>query len=364
MILVTGGTGLVGSHLLYRLTQENDIIRAIYRTEQSLESVKKVFSYYSNSIEDSFSKIEWIQADITDIPSMIPLFEGISYVYHCAALVSFDTQDYTEMRKTNIYGTANIVNLCIDAGVKKLCHVSSIAAIGDDEKKEITDETNEWNGNKNNHGYGITKYGAEMEVWRASQEGVDVVIVNPGVILGGGFWNSGSGKLFSQINDGFQFYSNGVTGFVGVQDVVKAMILLMKSEIKNERFLLVSENKSFKEVLFTIADSLNKKRPSIRVKKWQSELFWRWEWLVSKLTSKRPRINKHSAKSLDSKTYYTAKKTEEALDFTFEKIDNVVQKTSKEFLLEKNSLMLASEFPIKCHSFEACPHENGERNLS
>ena len=331
MILVTGGTGLVGSHLLYHLAQKNESIRAVYRSPKSLEKVQKVFLSYSNSENNFFSKIEWMQADITDVPSMIPAFENIKQVYHCAALISFDPSDYLEMRKANIHGTANVVNLAIDAKIDKLCYVSSIAAIGDDIKKAVTDETNEWVGNDKSHGYAITKYGAEMEVWRASQEGIDVVVVNPGVILGNGFWDSGSGKLFSQIYNGFGFYSKGVTGFVGVQDVAKSMIELMKSSVVNERFILVSENMSFQEVLFSIADHFNKKRPSKLIKKWQTNLFWRWEWLLSILTSKKARMSKHSAKSLFTKSYYSSKKIEETLAFSFEKIDSVIDRTCKEF---------------------------------
>lgn len=332
MILVTGGTGLVGSHLLYHLTQENGAVRAVYRTEKSLDAVKKVFSYYTADVDTSFSKIEWLKADITDVPSMIPVFEGVHEVYHCAALISFDPKDYREMRKVNIHGTAIMVNLAIDADVKKLCYVSSIAAIGDDVKKEIATEENEWNGNENNHGYAITKYGGEMEVWRASQEGVDVIVVNPGVILGSGFWNSGSGKLFTQIHEGFSFYAEGITGFVGVEDVAKAMTTLMKSDVKNERFILISENRSFKDVLFAIADAFKRPRPNKSVKKWQSGLFWRWEWLVSKLTSRAPRMSKHSAKSLHSKIYYSSEKVQNAISFQFEELEQTIQRTCKHFL--------------------------------
>lgn len=332
MILVTGGTGLVGSHLLAHLIQKNEAVRAIYRSKESLKNVRKVFSYYKSLDISSFDKIEWLEADITDVPSMIPAFDDITQVYHCAALISFDPADYREMRKVNIHGTAIIANLCIDKGVKKLCFVSSIAAIGDDAQKEVADEENEWQGNEKNHGYAITKYGAEMEVWRASQEGIDVVVVNPGVILGSGFWKSGSGKLFSQVYSGFRFYSEGVTGFVGVEDVVKAMIQLMKSSIKNERFVLVSESLSFKEVLFHIADIFGKKRPSKKVKRWQAELFWRWEWLASKLSSKKPRMSKHSAKSLNHKTYYSNQKIKSTLSFEFKTIEQVIEKTCSEYL--------------------------------
>lgn len=328
MILVTGGTGFVGAHLLYRLTIKEDKIRATYRTTSSLEKVKNVFSYYTDSVEDSFSKIEWVQADITSIPEMTSVFDKVTKVYHCAALISFNPKDYIAMRKVNIHGTAIIVNLAIDAKVQKLCFVSSIAAVGEGLNESLVTEENEWNKNSKNHGYAITKHGAEMEVWRASQEGVDVVIVNPGVILGPGFWNTGSGKLFSQIYNGFKFYTNGVTGFVGVNDVVKSMQLLMDSEIKNERFILVAENKSFKDIFFSIADSFHKKRPSINIKPWQTAVFWRLDAVATFLTGKEPLITKHSSKSAHEKTYYSSDKLKEQTGFTFEKVEDVIKKTS------------------------------------
>ena len=333
MILVTGGTGLVGSHLLVRLVQENEPIRAIYRTLESIEKTKKVFSYYTNLSKGVFSNIEWVQADITDVPSMIPAFKGVKKVYHCAAVISFDPTAYRTMRKVNIHGTAIIANLAIDAKVEKLCFVSSIATIGDDPKKEFANEENDWGGNQKNNGYAITKYGAETEVWRASQEGVDVVIVNPGVILGSGFWDSGSGKMFSQIHKGFQFYSEGVTGFVGVKDVINAMVQLMQSNCKNERFILVSENKSFKEVLFSIAEAFGKKKPTRCVQPWQASLLWRWEWLVSKTTSRKIRMSKYTAKTLFRKTYYSSEKCKKQLKVTFENIDAVIHQVKNDFLV-------------------------------
>ena len=333
MILVTGGTGLVGSHLLVRLAQENEPIRAIYRTLESIEKTKKVFSYYTNTAKDLFANIEWVQADITDVPSMIPAFKDVKKVYHCAAVISFDPADYRTMRKVNIHGTAIIANLAIDAKVEKLCFVSSIATIGDDPKKELANEENDWGGNEKNNGYAITKYGAETEVWRASQEGVDVVIVNPGVILGSGFWTSGSGKMFSEIDKGFSYYSEGVTGFVGVKDVVRCMVQLMQSNCKNQRFILVSENKSFKEVLFSIAEALGKKKPKRCVQPWQASLLWRWEWLVSKITSRKIRMSKYTAKTLFRKTYYSSEKCKIQLEVTFKSAEEVIKQVSKEYLV-------------------------------
>jgi dihydroflavonol-4-reductase len=330
MILVTGGTGLVGSHLLYHLTLQHAKIRAIYRTKSSLEKVKKVFSYYTSDAT-LFDQIDWCEADITQVPSMIPAFKDVKHVYHCAAFISFDSKDYIEMRKVNIHGTAIVVNLSIDAKVDKFCFVSSIAAVGESNNGGFITEESEWNKELDNSGYSITKFGAEMEVWRASQEGVDVVIVNPGVILGSGFWNSGSGKLFSQVYNGFTYYTEGITGFVSVQDVVKPMIQLMNSEIKNERFILVAENKSFKEIFFFMADAFGKKRASNKIKPWQTAIFWRVSWVLSKLTGKAHLVSKYSARSAHAISKYSSIKIEKELNYKFEAVENTIQRVCKRF---------------------------------
>jgi len=330
MILVTGGTGLVGAHLLYHLLKEKETIRAIYRSEEKIKAVEKVFSYYTDDAS-LISKIEWFKADITDIPAMIPAFFGVEKVYHCAAFISFNPKDYKEMRKVNIHGTAIIVNLSIDAKIKKLCFVGSIAAVGDSLNGGLITEENEWNKELDNSGYSITKFGAEMEVWRASQEDVEVVIVNPGVILGSGFWSSGSGKLFSQMYNGFQFYTEGITGFVGVKDVVKAMILLMNSEVKNERFILVSENKTYKEVFFLIADAFGVKRPSKKIKVWQTTVLWRISSILAVFTKKTPLLSKYSAKSAHEVSKYSSEKIKQTHNFQFEEIQRVVKDVCSNF---------------------------------
>jgi dihydroflavonol-4-reductase len=330
MILVTGATGFVGAHLLYQLVETNEHVRAIYRSEKTIEKVTEVFSLYGANAS-LISKIEWFKADITDVPSMIPAFYGVKKVYHCAAFISFNPKDYREMRKVNIHGTAIIVNLSIDAKVNKICFVSSIASIGNSIYGEPSTEENEWNPQDDNSGYSITKFGAEMEVWRASQEGVDVVIVNPGIILGGGFWNAGSGKLFTKIFHGLKFYTEGKTGFVGVKDVVKTMVFLTNSTIKNERFILVSENKSYKEVFFLIADALKKKRPYKRIHRWKMELLWRVSSFLSIITGKEPLLTKYAAKSANSTSLYTSKKVQEILPFKFQTIEAVVKEVSENY---------------------------------
>lgn len=331
MILVTGGTGLVGSHLLYHLALENDSVKAIHRKNSDLKVVKKIFSYYSKDFERLFDKIEWIEADITDVCCLEIAFENVTHVYHSAALVSFNAKDYKAMRTTNIDGTANVVNLCIAKSVQKLCFVSSIATIEKSVNGQPITEENEWNIEKNNYGYAITKNGAEMEVWRASQEGVPVVIVNPGVIIGAGFWNDNSGAMFSKIYKGLKFYSEGVTGFVGVNDVAKIMMSLMESSIENERYILVAENVSFKSVFDEIATNFNVKKPTIKVTKLISSVAWRLAWLIALVTNKPVKLSKHSAKAMHNKHLYSSEKVKNALNYQFEPISTTIKVTCEAF---------------------------------
>lgn len=333
MILVTGGTGLVGAHLLCHLAMQEKSLKAIRRTTSNLDVVKRVFSYYSSD-DTLFDRVDWVEADVRDVPALEMAFEGVTHVYHAAAMVSFNPKDYRTMREVNIEGTANIVNLCIANKIQKLCFVSSIATIEKKVGDVIIDESGEWDAEKNNYGYAITKYGAEMEVWRASQEGIPVVIVNPGVILGGGFWNNGYGEMFSKISKGLPFYSDGVTGFVGVKDVVKIMMALMESSIVDERFVLVSENVSFKQVFSDIAHSLQKKKPSIRVTPFMSAIAWRIDWLLCKVTGKKPILTKQTASSIHNKHLYSAQKIKETLGYKFQTVNSVIGEIANQFKKE------------------------------
>jgi len=290
-----------------------------------------VFSYYFDDITPYFSKIEWVEADIIDTPSLEKVFLDVSYVYHCAAIISFHPKAYQIMRKVNIEGTANIVNFSIAAKVKKLCFVSSVAAVGKSIKNNKIDEDCEWSVETHNYGYAITKYGAEMEVWRGTQEGLDAVIVNPGIIFGGGFWNAGSGSMFSKIYKGLQFYTEGVTGYVDVQNVTQSMIALMQSPIKNERYILVSENKSFKAVFSQIATCFGKKAPSIKVSKLMSEVMWRLSSVLTVFTKKEPILTKHSAQSIHKNNQFSNAKIKEAIKIDFISVDETIARVCKEF---------------------------------
>ena len=333
MILVTGGTGLVGSHLLFQLLKSNMAIRAIYRREKTLKRVKHVFSYFSDDAETLFNKIEWIEADINNIPQLQAAFKGITHVYHCAAFVSFEPDKYRLLRKINIEGTANIVNLCLSHKVEKMCYVSSIATIGHQSNPEkLIDEHTEWNPEDDNNVYAITKYGAELEVWRGTQEGLDAVIVNPGIIIGAGYWNGGSsGNMFKRMHNGMSYYTTGVTGFVDVWDVVNAMQWLMTSTIKNEGFILVAESLSFKTVQTKIAEALEVKPPTKEAKPWILGIAWRLDWLNQKLFGKRRSLSKQAAKSTIRISKYDNTKLKNALDFEFKPINTSIDEVSQLF---------------------------------
>ncbi|MFN7044230.1 MAG: NAD-dependent epimerase/dehydratase family protein [Flavobacterium sp.] len=318
MILVTGATGLVGSHLLVQLLQENEEVKALFRSEKQIKKVKNVFAFYNQTA--LFDKIQWVKGDITDIPSLEIAFENVTHVYHCAALISFDPNDEDELRKINIEGTANVVNCCIDFGIKKLCHVSSIAALGNPKEHEttITEET-EWNPEELHSDYAITKYGAEMEVFRGHQEGLEVVIVNPGVIFGYGFPKKGSDVIIQSVKKGLSFYTKGNIGIVSVEDVVKCMMLLMKSNNNGERFTLVGENIKTKKLLEFIADKLKVKKPSTEASKSMMGIAWRLDWLISKIVNRRRRLTRITAQAALSETTFETSKIESNLNFMFEK---------------------------------------------
>ncbi|WP_028872814.1 NAD-dependent epimerase/dehydratase family protein [Psychroserpens burtonensis] len=336
MILVTGGTGLVGSHLLFKLVSNDSSVRAIYRRAHKLESVKKVFSYYTDDIETFYNKIEWVEANINDIPSLEAAFIDITHVYHCAAFISFEPNKYHELRKINIKGTANIVNLCISNTVKKLCYISSIAAIGNEPNEDtLVTEKTEWNPEADNSVYAITKYGAEIEVWRGTQEGVDAVIVNPGIILGPGFWNAGgSGSLFKQIYKGLKFYPKGTSGYVDVWNVVDCMTKLMNSSLKNERYILIAENLTFKIFQDKVAKALNVKSANKEASSLLLSVAWRLDWLSHKLFGKRRKLSKQMAKSISSKIVFDNSKLKKELHFSFTPIDDSITRVSKYYLDE------------------------------
>ncbi len=332
MILVTGGTGLVGAHLLYALINNGEKVRAIHRKSSDLEAVKNVFSFYTNEPDTLFNKIEWMVADITNVPSLTPAFKDVDYVYHCAAYISFNPKYYPVLKKVNVEGTANIVNFCLTESVKKLCYISSIATLGKSANGGLITEETEFNPEDNNSVYSITKQEAEMEVWRGTQEGLDAVIVNPGVILGEGIWSSASGGILRSASKGIKYYTSGGIGIVDVQDVVKAMVLLMNSPIKNEHYILVSKNISYREFLSKIAFNLNKKEPTQLIAKWVMMVFSSVDWFSNKLFKTRRKLINATVRTLYKKRSYDGSKIENNLDFQYRNYEKTIERVSRNYL--------------------------------
>lgn len=337
MILVTGGTGLVGSHLLLSLLKEGKNVRALHRKKSDLALVKKVFSYYVPSEEAAFlfKNIQWTEADITDIPALSEAFQDIRQVYHCAALISFDPSEEKTLRKINIEGTVNIVNLCISFRIDKLCYFSSIATMDKGIAEKMISENFTWHQERNHSDYAISKHGAEIEVWRGSQEGLPVIILNPGVIIGPGLWKSGSGEIFSRIEKGLNYKFPKVTGFVGVQDVVRAAIITMESGIQNQQYILVSENLSLKEVLSLTAESIGKRPPLKNLKPWMVTLGWFYQLVTGYLLGTKRYLTRSDSKSLFESTYFSNAKIREEFSFQFTPIKEVIMETGQIFKKEK-----------------------------
>jgi len=335
MILVTGGTGLVGSHLIYQLTLENNVIRATHRADSDIERVKLLFKFYSKDFNELFKKIEWIEADLNNLSQLQDAFKDISFVYHCAAYISFDPSKYETLRRVNIGGTANIVNLCIKNKIKKLCHVSSVATLGYN-IKEI-DENNYWDGNKHKSAYAISKYGAEMEVWRGVQEGVKSVIINPGVIIGPGFSKSAFGKIIKMVTKKKRFHTCGKTGYVDVRDIANIMIRLMNSKIENERYIVVNKNLSYKRVIDIVSSNLGLKNKSTFLSKSKLKIALMLDLVSSKFLNKERKLSKALCKTLTRNFNYSSKKIKKSLSFEFTSILETFEKSCQFYCQEKSS---------------------------
>ena len=336
MILVTGGTGLLGSHLLYKLVSDGLTIRALKRKSSDIEFTRKVFSYYSEDYNKLFEKIQWVDGDIIDVYSLEDVFEKIDYVYHCAAIVSFDASAKKIMFDTNLSGTANIVNVALNHKIKKLCHVSSIAALGRSSNSSVISESTGWVTSKQNSLYAISKYNAEREVWRGINEGLNAVIVNPSIILGPGDWKNDSSKIFTLVNNGLKFYTNGVNAYVDVIDVVNSMVLLMNSEVSAERFIIASENYSYRDLLNTIAKYLKKPLPKYHANSFTSALAWRLEKARSLLTNSKPLITKQIAKTASNKSFYSNEKFQQKYNYTYLSVEESVKRICEILIKQKS----------------------------
>jgi dihydroflavonol-4-reductase len=313
MILVTGATGFLGAVLARQLAAQNISIRCIKRSSSVIPDILQTYAHL----------IDWQEADILDFATLEEAFEGVTQVYHCAAWVSFKQVDKDPMIHTNVHGTANVVNLCMDYGAR-LVHVSSIAALGQAKPGQLITEKHFLEETPANNIYAISKLESEMEVWRGIAEGLDAVIVNPSLIIGPTTGTQGSGKLFETVRQGLKYYTRGSCGLVDAEDVARCMILLMNSDITAERYIINAENWSYKALTDTIAEGFGQKKPATEAKPWMLELAWRSASIVATLTGKETAIDKISARAASVEQKYDNTKLVKQTGFVFKPIKETI----------------------------------------
>jgi dihydroflavonol-4-reductase len=313
-VLVTGSSGLLGRELISQLLAKGKLVTALYN--------KKKFEGPASE------NLKLLQCDILDVTGLEEAMEGVEELYHCAGKVSFNGSDAGALFKVNVEGTANVVNAALEAGVRKMVHVSSVAALGRIRKDEMIDESMQWTEETSNSKYGQSKYLGELEVWRGIAEGLNAVIVNPTIILGVGDHDESSTKIFKSVYNEFPWYSEGVTGFVDVADVAKAMIQLMESEIVSERFIISAENRTYREVFNSMADAFGKKRPTKKVTAWLASVVWRLERIKSKFTGKQPLVTKETAATALAIAVYDNSKLKKYLpSFEYLNLEQTIKST-------------------------------------
>jgi len=328
-ILITGGTGFLGSYIIKTLIEKGYAVRALRRSNKFPNWIAK----------DIMEKVEWVDGDILDVVSLEDAMQGIDTVIHSAAIVSFVEKDRKEMYQVNIEGTANVVNIALENNVKRLVHISSVAALGRSAGGGHVDEEKKWEESKVNTHYAKSKYRAELEVWRGMAEGLDAVILNPSTILGYGDWRSSSCAIFKTVHDGFNWFAPGINGFVAVEDVANATVLLMETNITAQRYIVNGDTWPFKKLMDTMADAFGKKRPTRKTTPFLMKIAWRVEKIKSFFTGNRPLLTRESARVAASQTYFENDKILKALPgFSFTPLDEAIKKAAEKYVGTVNAM--------------------------
>ncbi len=316
MDLVTGGTGIVGAHVLDALLTEGRAVRAILRKGSEPSIVQRILVHYHADGAERFQRIQWVEGDLFDVCALREAMTDVEHVYHCAALVSFDPRDMEQLQRTNVRGTANVVNAALDTGVKRLCHVSSTATIGGGLDGGTGDETKPFVQDKQSSAYSISKADAELEVHRGIAEGLDAVMVNPCVIIGPGMAARSSMTMIERIRKGSRFFPGGSNAIVDARDVATAMTRLITEGKIGERYLLIGEGLSYKKLFTLIAASSGRPAPSLLLPSWALGWAWRAESLRT-LFGGRPLVTRNTAQTASRTRHYDGSKVERLLGIRF-----------------------------------------------
>lgn len=316
-ILITGATGFLGMHVLFELAGKGYRVKALYRHRQKIEQVKRIWGYYTTDVDRLGEFIEWIEGDILDKYFLSDNLQGIQEVYHAAGLVTFDDRERARLNQINVQGTANLVNACLENGISKLCHVSSIATLGESNGSGLIDEKMRWKPDPGASAYAISKLKGEMEVWRGIHEGLPAVIVNPSVIIGPGMWMGSSRHLLESLSRGLRFYPQGTTGYVDVRDVARVMVGLMEMDCMNDRYIVSAENLAHRDVLDMISDAFGMPRPEWLVTPRLMKAAVMAEGIRSFLTRTPPRITRKAMMIASERLAYSNQKVSNTLGLAF-----------------------------------------------
>ena len=318
MILLTGATGIVGHFIAEKLLAEGHQVRAIKRENSNTSRLGQ------------HPKLEWVDADIEDIPALQKAFVGVEVVIHCAAVVSFHQEDKKKMMEVNVGGTANMINLALEHKIKKFVHISSVAALGRKDGQEVIDETTKWEESKNNTNYAESKYLGELEVWRGHEEGLSTVILNPSIVLGPGDWDISSMQIFKYVNQGRKFYPPGEMNYVDVRDITDIVGTMAFNEISGERYILNAGKDSYENVFALIAKYLNKPKPRYRVSYTLLNFAFVFDMIRSFITRQKSIITRESLRLSKMSFYFSNEKIKNELNFEFRSLEDAVSWTCAE----------------------------------
>jgi nucleoside-diphosphate-sugar epimerase len=303
-ILITGASGIVGSHLVLELLQQGHKIKLLVRDKEKTENyLNDLIQFYQINIIDLGSKIDWLIGDITDVPFLENALKDVKTVFHAAALVSVYLADTELMNKTNIEGTANLVNVAMNSGVEWFGFVSSVATLGPN-PDGLVDEDYFWKPGKSHTTYATSKYLAEQEVWRAQEEGLKVLVVNPGFIIGPSFDARSSARIFHQIHKGLPAFINGSGGYVDVRDVAQAIIQFWMNDVTGKRIILSAENLTTKAFLAKVANAMKAKAPSKEVSAFLVQLAYRLDVILSFFMRRKPMMTRDLIKMASSNNQF------------------------------------------------------------
>lgn len=322
MILLTGATGFLGSQVL----------RDLLKAKIPVKALKRKTSIIPSGLQDA----NWVDGDVGDYFEIEKLLSDVDTIIHSAAIVSFLPSERKKMMQCNVEGTANIVNAALATKVKRLIHVSSIAAIGENDDKSPSTENTEWKFSPKSSGYSVSKYLSENEAWRGSEEGLDVLVVNPSIIIGPTHnWRSGTGALFRKVQKGLTHYPMGTVGWVDVRDVSRAIVALYNSKIVNQRYILNATNESYKNVFTEMATNLDMPIPMKPLTPLKIRFLVIYDGIRSVLLNKNKRFTKNNMNSSSKTLTFSASKIEKELAFKFTPLSQTIAETCSALIASK-----------------------------